>query len=115
MISIICTDGQMNIGEIEKECVKGKWIPLLVLKEENKTILPVFNLQDVARKFVQRNLPKSWNHGCVLLSDSDIEVILKKGWIIEGFNFPRRLCDHPSMSMTFEIHEFAEQPDFYCS
>lgn len=26
MIAIICTDGQMGIDDLQKECVSGKWI-----------------------------------------------------------------------------------------
>ena len=115
MIAVICTDGQMKIDEIEKECVTGKWIPLLIYKTNNKKILPVFNLEDVARSFVKRNLPKNWAHGCVFLADSDIEKILKNDWEIQPFDFPRKLNENPEIQFDFEIHEFQEEPDFKCT
>lgn len=117
MIAIICTDGQLDINNIEKECVAQKWIPLTVLKRkyDKKILLPVFNLTDIAFKFIVRNLPKNWKHGCVYLSDSDIEKILKKGWQIEPFDFPRKVNEHPDFDMTFEIHEFEVEPDFFCN
>lgn len=116
MIAIICTDGQLGLHEIEKECVSQKWIPLLILKQklDGKIILPVFNLIDISRKFVNRNMPKNWNHGCVLLANEDIENIIKKDWKIEPFDFPRKVNEHPDFEMTFEIHEFAQEPDFNC-
>lgn len=115
MIAIINTDGQIKINEIQKECIAGKWIPLLILNKNNKKILPVFNLPDIARNFIKRNLPKNWTHGCVFLSDSDIEKILKNGWEIQPFDFPRKLNESPEVEFDFEIHEFVEQPDFKCT
>jgi hypothetical protein len=115
MISIICTDGQLGLTEIQKECVKGKWIPLLVLKQNNNLILPIFNLVEIARKFIKRNLPKEWNHGCVFLCEDDIVAIKKRDWKIEIFDFPRKVNENPEIELGFEIHEFEEEPDFKCT
>jgi hypothetical protein len=114
MIAIICTDGQMKIDEIENECINGKWVPLLVLKEKNtnQTFLPVFNLKDVAYKFIIRNLPRKWHHGCVFLSDDDICTIIQKDWKFMPLDFPRKLNEHPDYEISFEIHEFKEEPEF---
>jgi len=101
MIAIINTDGQMKIADILKECVSGKWVPLLILKKQNKKVLPVFNLTNVARSFAKRNLPKTWAHGCVLLADSDIEKIIKIGWEIEPFDFPKKMNENPEIEFDF--------------
>ena len=115
MIAIINTDGQMKISEIQKECISGKWIPLLIYKINNKKVIPVFNLTDIARNFIKRNLPKSWTHGCVFLADTDIEKIIKTGLEIQPFEFPRKINENPDIKFDFEIHEFLEEPDFTCA
>jgi hypothetical protein len=117
MIAIISTDGQLNLDEIENECVKQKWIPLVVLKnkKDNSITLPIFNLADVARKFIVRNMPKNWKQGCVLLTETDLEIIKSKKWNVEILDFPRKVNEHPDFDMTFEIHEFSEEPDFKCA
>jgi hypothetical protein len=117
MIAVICTDGQLNVSQMHKECVGGKWIPLLVLKERSTgTIhLPIFNIDDICKKFVARNLPKEWSKGCVHLTQEDANLIENKGWKYMLFDFPRKINEHPDYEMTFEIHEFDEQPDFMMS
>jgi hypothetical protein len=113
MIAIICTDGQLNLKDLHKECISEKWIPLLTLKnKKNETILPIFNLSDIARQFIKRNLPKNWQHGCVFLAEDDIKNIIKKNWQFMALDFPRKLDGHPEFEFSFEIHEFADQPDF---
>jgi hypothetical protein len=116
MMAILCSDGQINLQELMKECVPGKWIPLLILKRQNKPpILPIFNLTEVAKTFIKRNLPKNWSHGAICLCEDDIEKIKSKGWEMEIFNFPRKVTDLQDMSLDFEIHEFSEVPDFLTS
>lgn len=117
MIAIICTDGQMEIDDIHKECISGKWIPLLILKETvtGKVHLPVFSLQDIAYKFVVRNLPKEWKHGCVYLADDDIATVIERGWQFMPMDFPRKMNEHPDYEFGFEIHQFSEEPEFKVS
>jgi hypothetical protein len=114
MIAIICTDGQLNIENIKFECVKGKWAPLLTLKDKNtaEINIPVFNLEDVCFRFIVRNLPKEWKRSCVYLSDSDIAIIIKKGWKFMPLEFPNKYTESEKYEIGFEIHEFNEEPDF---
>jgi hypothetical protein len=42
MIAIICTDGQMGIEDLQKECVSGKWI---VPQNHEKHEIKVFGQQ----------------------------------------------------------------------
>jgi hypothetical protein len=117
MIAIICTDGQLDIKQIENECVKESWIPLLTARniEENKIYIPIFNLAGIAYQFCKRNLPQSWYRGCVLLSDDDIAAIIKNGWEFMPLNHPRKLNEHPNFELGFEIHDFKTKPDFKVS
>ena len=117
VIAIICTDGQMGIDDLHNECVSGKWIPLLVLRDRKtkEVHLPVFNLQDIAYRFVVRNLPKNWKHGCVHLADDDIVTVIKRGWQFMPMDFPRKVNEHPDYEISFEIHEFSEEPEFKVS
>lgn len=114
MFALICTDGQMSVSEIHAECVKEKWVPLLVYrsKDSKQPILPTFTLLDTARAFSKRNLPKEWLKGTVWLTDVDIQNIEKRGWRMEPFEYPRKMKDLPDIEFGFEIHEFAEEPVF---
>lgn len=112
VIAVLYTDGQMRVENISKECVSGKWIPILVYRHKNSEtpVVPVFLIQDTARTFSKRNLPKEWQHGAVTLSEEDIEIIKKKGWIFELFHFPKKICDRDDLDIGFEIHEFDDTP-----
>lgn len=114
MMAILCSDGQINLSEIHKECITQKWIPLLVYRHINQdtVYLPVFSIEDTARNFIKRNLPKKWLHAGIWLSDGDLEKIESSGWHLEHFSFPRKICDNTSIKLGFEIHEFATEPDF---
>jgi hypothetical protein len=114
MYAAVSTDGQLGIKELENECCKGSWIPLCVLKhrETGEIYLPIFNLQDICRRFAVRNLPKEWSKGAVLLSQEDYLALDKKGWKFLLFDFPRLVNEDANYELTFEIHEFCEQPDF---
>lgn len=117
MYAVISTDGQLDIDQLEKECVKGKWIPLCVLKKRDsgEIFLPIFNLSDICKRFAMRNLPKDWSKGWVLLTQEDYLELDKKGWQFMLFDFPRIVNDDRDYELTFEIHEFLEQPDFSVS
>lgn len=114
MMAILCTDGQLKLREVERECVNQKWIPLLTFKlEKDESIyLPVFSIEDTAKSFIKRNLPRSWTHAGIYLSDHDFLVIEQKGWKLEHFSFPRKISDLPDVQLSFEIHEFADKPDY---
>ena len=117
MMAILCTDGQLNYRSLQDECVKGSWIPLLVYQKinENHIYLPVFSIEDTAKDFIKRNLPKQWTHAGINLSNKDIEIICNKGWKIEHYRFPRKLAGLSDIKLGFEIHEFHEQPDYLVS
>jgi len=112
MIAILYTDGQMRLNEVSRECVSGKWIPVLVyrIKDSEAPILPVFLLQDTARAFSKRNLPKNWQHGAVTLTDEDVAAIKARGWLLDLYHFPKRICDREDLEIGFEIHEFEDTP-----
>ena len=73
MMAILCTDGQLKLREVERECVNQKWIPLLTFKlEKDESIyLPIFSIEDTAKSFIKRNLPRSWTHAGIYLSDHE--------------------------------------------
>lgn len=105
MLVAFCTEGHMNSFEIKNECGKEGWIPLVVLKSNEKIIIPHFPSNEICRKFCLRNFPKQWLCGGVDLSQEDISLIKEKGWEFEEFNFPRLIKNLYDISI--EIHEFA--------
>jgi hypothetical protein len=114
MIAILCTDGQMNFGDVTKECVEGKWIPLLIYKQkkEETIYLPVFSIETTAKDFIKRNLPKPWIHGGVYLTDDDLKEIDNRGWKLDHITFPRKILNNPDFELGFEIHEFQSETDY---
>lgn len=117
MMAILCSDGQLKINDIVKECVSQKWIPLLTYryKDESEIYLPIFSIQDTAKDFIKRNLPKEWLKACIYLSVDDIEKINSLKWRVEHFSFPRKIVQNPNIILGFEIFEFQEEPNFLCS
>jgi hypothetical protein len=114
MMAVLCTDGQLSLSDVHKECGKQKWIPLLVYRiiNEDSIYLPVFSIEETARSFIKRNLPKKWVHAGIWLSVTDLEKIKSSGWNIEHFSFPRKICEKTDIKLGFEIHEFMTEPDF---
>lgn len=115
MFAILCTDGQMSVNDVAKECVPGQWVPLLVYrhKGEQTPIIPMFEDALTARSFAKRNMKPPF--GAVRLSDEDITNIKDKGWVTDLMEFPRKLKDRQDIELGLEIHEFFEQPDFRTS
>jgi len=107
MLVAFCTEGQMDLDAVIKECGGERWIPLLVIKTENKTVLPIFIDSEVCRKFCKRNLPKDWVFGCVDLTYEDVEVLAKKDLEVLEFTYPRLLKD--AFDFGIEIHEFVSE------
>mgnify|MGYP003342881874 CR=1 FL=1 len=114
MMAVLCTDGQLNFNDLTSECIKGKWIPLLVFrqKKDDYIYLPVFSIEDTAKDFIKRNLPKKWTHAGINLSDNDLKSITVRGWKLEHFSFPRKISGIPDIQLGFEIHEFELEPDY---
>ena len=113
-MAILCSDGQMSISDVQDECIRQKWIPLLTYRKVNDDIiyLPVFTIEDTARNFIKRNLPKKWTHAGINLSDNDLKSITVRGWKLEHFSFPRKISGIPDIQLGFEIHEFELEPDY---
>ena len=83
----------MTVTDVQKECVFEKWVPLMVMRMNDKVILPCFRHTDVARRFIERNLPKGTVCGVVNLTIRDAEWIDEKGWSPAVYDFPRKLTD----------------------
>jgi len=117
MMAILCTDGQLEVNDVIKECVSQKWIPILTYRYKNseEIYVPIFSIQDTAKDFIKRNLPKKWLKACICLSDNEIETIKSFNWNLEHFSFPRKIAENPAIVLGFEIIEFQQQPDFLCN
>lgn len=112
MYVIIFSDGQITFEDISADCRNKSWAPLAVLKYvDGKITIPSFNDSDTAKSFAIRNLPKSWIKGSVFLQEVDFKSLESKGILKEVFDFPRLVKDRPDCTLSFEICEFAEQPD----
>lgn len=117
MMAILCTDGQLGINDVIKECISQKWIPILTYKHKESTeiYVPIFSIQETAKDFIKRNLPKKWLKACIHLSDAEIQTINRLNWKLEHFSFPRKIAENPMIKLGFEIIDFQEEPSFLCS
>jgi len=110
---VFATLGEMNLNNIIDECQKGAWVPILVFRDGENTVLPVLDMQDKAIRLAQRNLPKGQLFGTIILTAADAEKIARefgdKGISIEFMDHPRKMRGRPDV----EIYEFLGSPDVY--
>ena len=112
MFAILCTQGEMTARELFKECKENKFAPILIMRNEEGTIVPIFHNQDTAHKFTKRNVPKEWAiFGAVQLTPRDCEWMEMKGWKFCLLDFPRKLKD--VVDFDVEILEYDEVPDVF--
>jgi len=104
LYAIVCTEGHMGIKDIRKECLPRKWVPLVIFRQNGKTILPVFESAIVARRFAERNLPTKWLTGSVNLDLRDEELLDGKGIQRVVLRFPQKLRD--VVEFDVEVHEY---------
>lgn len=110
---IFASLGEMNTKNVVEECQKEGWVPVLVFRDGEETIVPILDTQEKAIRFAQRNLPKNQLFGTVILTDADAskikEEFASKKLKIEFLNHPRKMRGSPNV----EIYEFFEKPDVY--
>lgn len=110
MYAVLCTQGEMTAKELLKECPENKFAPVLVMRNEEGTIVPVFKSEDMAARFTKRNLPKEWGiFGAIPLTIRDCEWMEEKQWKFCLLTFPRKLVD--VVEFDIEILEYEESPD----
>lgn len=83
----------MSLDDVRKECVGGSWVPILVIEHNGEKIIPVFERTDIARRFVQRNLPRAWVCGVVDLDMDDAKRLDEMGCSCITYHYPRKLQD----------------------
>lgn len=109
MFAVLCTQGEMTAFQVLKECRKDKFAPILVMRNEGESVVPLFPSQKVAARFVDRNLPKEWGvTGAVQVTEQDLEFLEGKGHRFCLLNFPRKLTD--IVEFDIEILEYVEAP-----
>lgn len=108
---LFTTLGEMSTRDIVNECHVDSWAPVLVVRDGDKTCVPVLNTHQHAIRFAQRNLPKNQLFGTLLLTAEDA-IKLEKEFTAKGFTFvfldhPKKMAGTPDV----EIYEFAGKPD----
>jgi hypothetical protein len=106
LIAILCTEGQMDQTEVHKECKAGKWAPIFVWREGDKTIVPLFHDAKNSKSFIRRNLPADWPKGGVVLTEDDVKNMRDNGWEVREMTFPNIIKDLPGITFGMEILEF---------
>lgn len=112
MYVVLYSDGQVSVDELDSDCRSRSWIPMAVLRHsDGRTTVPCFTDVDCARSFSNRNIPKGWTRGSILLGEDDLSSIKSKGMELDMFEFPRLVKDRKDCRLDFEILEFGEKPD----
>jgi len=113
MLLVMSSDGQMTARELARECASGKWAPLLVYRRagDDTTRVPWFHSKSAARRFWERNVPKHWAPGAMEPSQGEVDWMRQRGWVLEEFEFPRKLLGLPGVELYTEILELSEVPD----
>lgn len=108
MYAILSSQGEMTLREVVKECHDDKFAPIVVIKNGENTVIPLFNSDSVLRRFVERNLPKDWIFGSVSLTIRDLHWMEAKSWKFHVFEHPRKLKDIADFDVG--ILEYEEAP-----
>jgi len=120
MYAILYNDAQLKIADIHAECGHERWVPLMVYRPiDDPGGLPrlvLFDNKDSAYRFARRNVTsqmekKGWLRGSVFLTREDIEAIKARGWILDIFQWPRKIIGNKDLLVSFEVHEFAGRVD----
>ena len=99
----------MSFRDILKECKEQNWIPILVMRSGDETIVPLFNFASIAHKFAKRNLPKKWfssgRLGSMQVTPDDEELMKAKGWTLLPMTFPRKM----DYEFDIEVWEYSDE------
>lgn len=104
-IAIFNSENELNLSDVKIECQNDKWIPVACQEIEDKKTIILFSDIDYAKKFIKRNLLKSFFMGIIILSDIELEKIKKEYQVLE-LNWPKKM-----QNIKFEIINLVENPD----
>ena len=110
---VFATLGEMTIQDVVSECQEQSWVPIVVVRMKEQTVVPCFSSQENAIKFAKRNLPKNQVFGTTLLTEEDLkklnsEWIEKKRWHLDLMDHPRLMKDLGKLDI--EVYEFFNKP-----
>ena len=91
-IAAVTTAGDMTYLDIQSECGKEGWVPLIVYQYEGATVLPIFKNERICKDWIGRNISKKWKpNGCCFLTKEDMEFVEDKNWNIKFFEWPNKI------------------------
>jgi hypothetical protein len=111
--AVLFTNGEVDMEALEKECYKDRWCPLLGVVpkgQEGPITLVCFNNPMIGVSFLKKNMPKGWVPGLVRMPEGEVAYCKSKGWLVEVYNYPRRVMNHPDLDVVSLIHEFQDDP-----
>jgi hypothetical protein len=111
LYALLFTNNDITRQEFEHEVRTNKILPVLTLDTEDgePIIVPCFDNTRTARKFAQRNLPKSHPIATILLNEESVEQIEERGLKILIYRWERRVADICKLGM--EILENTITPE----
>lgn len=99
---VIYPTEDVTLKDLQTECQKENWAPVLVLRHEGKTFVPMFRRAEVCQAFIKRNLPEGVMCGVMGASEVDTKTYTDKGWIIEWLDYPKLFTSRPGWSIEVE-------------
>lgn len=104
-IAVFNSENELNLSDIKNECQNEKWIPIACQEIDDKKTIILFSDIDYAKKFIKRNLLKSFLMGIIILSDCELEKIKSQYSVLE-LNWPKKM-----QNIKFEIINLIENPE----
>ena len=81
----VSSEGILSSTEMLYELQRDAICPVIVYKEKNKIILPVFKTAKAATQFAKLNTPASYAIGYMELDNNDIEIAKKEGLVVRKY------------------------------
>lgn len=102
---VVFTDGDLDFSEMKNEAQKENWAPILVLRHQGQTIVPVFRDMGVCHDFMRRNVLGKQLKAIVGMSEVDLKRFTDRGFKLDWHDFPKRYVDRPGYEVSLEVVE----------
>lgn len=101
--AVVYTTGELTLKNIKDECQFENWAPILILRYNDKVVVPIFKSQLTANKFIRRNIPKDQLVGTIGMIEEDLELFKKRNWEIQWQDHPRKFIDRKDVEVDVEV------------
>ncbi len=105
---VIYPTKDVTLRDLQTECRQDNWAPVLILRNGDRIVVPMFRDVKVCQAFIKRNLPVGEMVGFMGASEVDLKTYTDKGWEVEWLTHPKLYTNRPG----WEIDAEAVESDF---